>query len=304
MPNLKVCKNCHQTIVSTARTCPYCGAKQNQMPIWAIVVGVLLLVCVIANVLNRPTQPEVRTSAEVSDTSSASSQTSSQESSPAKQESENGLVSENAPVEEELYKITYQRHEEYVDILGDLSCDTIIEIENTSVFNLFLKDCNVSFESPNGDLLATCDALVSDDPNVIAPGEKGYFYFKNGTINGDLDINEDYVFVPKLKVEKSRNPIVRYDISDVTLSETSDGYINIIGKITNSDTKKARLAWVAIILYDAEDIPIAIVGTTLKSIEPGETTTFSRDVRNFFNKDISISDVASYTVLSCKTQIQ
>jgi len=71
MPNLKVCKNCHQTIVSTARTCPYCGAKQNQMPIWAIVVGVFLLVAVIANVLNQPTQPEVKVSTEPPLSSSA-----------------------------------------------------------------------------------------------------------------------------------------------------------------------------------------------------------------------------------------
>ena len=84
--------------------------------------------------------------------------------------------------------------------------------------------------------------MISADPEIVAPGEKGYFYCNMATIKGDITENTEYVFKPALKIEKSKNSIIRYNISDLSISEGDFlSPFNIIGRIDNNTDEDAGL---------------------------------------------------------------
>ena len=207
--------------------------------------------------------------------------------------------------ESESWEITYQNSIIYKNSIGDIACYAIVEVENTGNVDLYLKDASFDFEDESGKLLATYSSMISADPEIVAPGEKGYFYCNMATIKGDITESTEYVFKPALKIEKSKNSIIRYNISDLSISEGDFlSPFNIIGRIENNTDEDAGLVWIACIIYRDDGTPIAACGTNVTDLAAGQKTSFDLSASHLMNLDIKLSDIASYEVYACKTQYQ
>ena len=75
----------------------------------------------------------------------------------------------------ELYKITNAHFHHFKNSIGSNEYRAFVEVTNTSDTNLYLKGAVFDIEDNSGHLLQTEDWL-SCCPDIIAPGEKGYFY--------------------------------------------------------------------------------------------------------------------------------
>lgn len=211
-----------------------------------------------------------------------------------------GAISENG----EPYVITYQNSKIYKNSFDEIDCYVLVEIKNTGSDNLYLKDATFDFEDENGGLLGTCSGIVSPDPEIIAPGERGYFYCNMGSVRGNIDEKTNYVFKPTLKVEKAKNDIVRFDISDLSITEGRYSPVDVIGRITNNTSEDEGLVWISCVLYRADGTPIGVYGTNITDLGAGQTTTFDAGASFLSQLDIKLSDVADYKVYACKTQYQ
>lgn len=208
------------------------------------------------------------------------------------------------PVDDLSYEITYQNCNLYEDTSGETRCYAIIEVLNTGNCDLYLKDAVFDFEDQTGKLLATYSSLISSDPDIIAPGEKGYFYCNSASINGDVNSHTDYVFKPTLRIEKSKNPIIRYEISDLSMKEGQFGPVQIIGRITNNTDEDDSMVWVSCILFRADGTPIAAHGTNVMGVKAGQTVSFDADAIYLHGLNLDYSEVASYKVYAGRTQYQ
>lgn len=227
----------------------------------------------------------------------------SQHSSEAAQSNSKNSDSTNEPstTEKESWEITYQNCRLRESLIGkEAFYSAIVEIENTGISDLYLKDATFDFEDKSGHLLETY-SFVSADPSIIAAGEKGYFYAEGSLEKVGMDT--EYVFVPTIKVEGSKNSIIRYEISDTSMENTSDGGVTITGRVKNTTEDEASLVWVSFILYRADGTPITAGGTNITDLGSGERASFSR---TFYPSDLGVdaSEVASYKVYSEKMQIQ
>lgn len=202
------------------------------------------------------------------------------------------------------YAVTYQGYTLYEDYSGDVRDYIIVEVENTGTTDLYLDSASFSFEDADGNLLGVESGLISSDPEIIAPGEKGYFYQNMGSPTGNLDVDEEYILVADLTIKVAANEIVRYEISDTSISEGSTGPVDIIGRITNSTDEDDSLVWIAVILYDENDIPLGVCGTNITDLSAGQTQTFSLSSVYLSHLDISLEDVDHYQLYACKTQYQ
>lgn len=204
----------------------------------------------------------------------------------------------------EPYEITYQSSKLYKSTSGEIRCYALVEIENTGADNLYLKDATFDFEDSQGGLWATCSGITSADPDIIAPGEKGYFYCNMGSVSGNIDENADYKFKPSLKVEKAKNNIIRFDVTNLSISAGKYNTVDIIGRVTNNTNDDESLLWVACILYRADGTPIGACGTTLTGLDAGQTISFDISGSYLSDLDFQLEDVAEYRVYACKTQYQ
>jgi len=294
---MTACKICGNEVASTAKTCPHCGAKVKRGHIVRnilIVFAVLIVVSVIFG------------GNEDNDENNYNSHPSSNQSIEQDQVDKKPVKSEPAPKETDdiAYEITYQNSKIYKNSLDKMACYAIVEVENTGNVDLYLRDATFDFEDSTGSLLATC-STISSDPDIIAPGEKGYFYCNMETLTGEIDENTEYVFKPNLKVEKSKNDIIRYDISDLSMTEGSFGTpVEIIGRIANNTDEDAGLVWIAFILYGADGNPLGAFGTNITDLNAGDTVSFEGSAVYLSNSDIDFSDVADYKVYACKLQYQ
>ena len=82
---------------------------------------------------------------------------------------------ETEPVMEAGYEITDTKVTTWTDSIGSAWIQTIVEITNTGSKNLYLSSGAYDLEDENGGLIAS-KTMVSEYPNVLAPGEKGYLY--------------------------------------------------------------------------------------------------------------------------------
>lgn len=255
---------------------------------WVIIVLVICVVASAAGVGGKTDDPGSETSL------------NQQTNSPSP---ESPTQTKEHPVE--AYEITYQNCILHRDTLDQICCYAIVEVENTGTVNLYLDDATFDFEDKDGKLLATYSTMISSDPDIIAPGEKGYFYCNMGILKGDIDENTEYNFVPNLKIVKSKNEIIRYDITDTSITE--GGMLSpatVIGRIKNNTNDDVGLVWVAVVFFREDGTPIAACGTNVTDLKAGEQQSFDADAVYLMNLNLEYSDITRYEVYACKTQYQ
>ena len=202
------------------------------------------------------------------------------------------------------YEITDTSFNYYTDSIGSVEFYGIIEVTNTGNTNIYLKDCTFDLEDNDGHLLQS-ESLISSCPDIIAPGEKGYFYNGIGSMFLDKEVSTDngLNLVPHYKLVEANGEIVDYEVSDTAFRKDDFGNAKVTGRIINNTDKDIGLLYVGVLFKDASGKVLIITGTNVMGIDAGSTTSF--EVSTLFkNIAINFEDIAEYEVVARKSHYQ
>lgn len=183
----------------------------------------------------------------------------------------------------------------------------VIEIKNTGSSYLYLKDCTFDFEDDNGHLLET-DKLITSAPDVIAPGECGYF-FSNGLLDENTSLENGINLVPNFSVEvckKGEEAIVDYEVTDLDIKDDDYGLgVKVTGRVINGTTEDTNSIDVMIIaiFYDSDGEILDIGFTYADEMSAGSKSSFQITTMTG-NDELSTDTVADYKVIARKSYMQ
>lgn len=200
----------------------------------------------------------------------------------------------------EAHEITYNNTVTWTDSIGTIWAQTIIEITNTGSENLYLSSGSYDLEDENGGLV-TSQSMASTYPNVIAPGEKGYIC---ETSMLDAEPAGSLIAIPREKVKGATVDLIRYETSDIQISDTGYGDIKVLGRVENTTNEAASMVYIVAALYDADGNPVAVEFTILSDeLAPGDKVGF--EFQSFSLPDSVTADaVADYTIYAYPMQMQ
>ena len=201
----------------------------------------------------------------------------------------------------EAYEITYAKATTWVDILGTVWVQGLVEVTNTGTEPLYLNPGAFDLEDSDGRLVKSV-SLVSAFPDVIASGEKAYYYEETVL---EIDKAIDLVILPRVSVEKAKVDLIRFDITDLELSDGSfGGGLTARGRIENATDEKHDLIYVAVVLFDGSNTPIGLLFTIImEDLNPGDRIGFEMSEFSML-RDISVNDVHSYIAYGYPLQWQ
>ena len=194
------------------------------------------------------------------------------------------------------YEITNTHFHYWKNSIGSLSYFAFVEVTNTGTQNLYMDKCIFDFEDNDGHLLKS-ENFISSCPDIIAPGEKGYFYNSIGSLAfDDVSLDNGVRFAPDVSVVKATGKPVDYVVSDVSLKAGTLGTPTIAGRVTNNTDKDDSLFYIQAIYYNASGDVIAITGTNLTDFNAGRTMSF--EIAGVALPDnVTMDTIASYRVI-------
>lgn len=198
------------------------------------------------------------------------------------------------------YEIIENDNKTGTNAIGTFWMQGVVIVENTGTADLYLSSGSFDIEDANGHLVAS-ESYITAYPQVIAPGEKAVYY-ADFSLNNGTD-GETYTIVPHLEIEEAKVPVVRFAVSDVTLSEDEFGYLQMTGRVENTSDKEESLYPVVAILYDTNDKVLSVMFTYPDKLAAGEKRGFEMsDIGNF--ADVKLADVARYDIFAYPNQYQ
>ena len=182
---------------------------------------------------------------------------------------------------------------------GTTHAECYVAVKNTGDTDLYLDDGTIDVETLTGKLVAVLEN-VSAFPQIIAPGETGY-YFANDIIS-DIDTKQEYKISYDLNIKRSTKKLTRLSVSDVALSPDSLWGGSAVGRITNNTSATLSPCYIAILLFDENQKFIGCeYDAVYADISPNATKSF--DI-NFMNFEGEYEDIAGYKVYAYPYQYQ
>ena len=203
------------------------------------------------------------------------------------------------------YEISDTNFEYYQNSIGVKEYYGYVEITNTGSCDIYMKDCVFDLEDNNGHLLQS-DNFISHCPEVIAPGEKGYFFNGIGSSSFDESISLDngVKLVPQKNLKKATGKPHAFPVSDVDYRAGDYGDVKVTGRVENDTDKEQGYLSVYIIFRDANDKVIAIDTTTVMS-EIGAGMKGSFDSSTIFgNENLKLENIKDVEVICEETYMQ
>jgi hypothetical protein len=212
-----------------------------------------------------------------------------------------GDTTATTPTESEAYEITYQNAYLTADSIGSVWVHAIAEVTNTGTLPLYLNSGKFDLETADGSLLDSMD-MVSSYPLIIQPGEKGY-YTADTTVD-DVSADTAVQIVPHVDIEKATVEDLRLPTSEVSLAADDYGGIKAIGRVENTTSEEQPLVYIVVVLYDANDTPLAAMFTILMdNLAAGDKVSF--EVNNSLgDSSITPDSVDHYTIIAYPHQFQ
>lgn len=169
----------------------------------------------------------------------------------------------NQETDEVKYEITYSNVRVYKNSIGTTWVQSIVEITNTGNSNLYLSTGAYDLEDYSGSLVKA-QTLVSTFPNVLAPGEKGYMYDETTLDEDEYDGDGELTILPRPDVRKAKVDLVRYNISELKISDDKFGGVKVSGRIENQTSEKTDgMVYIVAFFYDESGNPIGSAFTIL-----------------------------------------
>lgn len=217
------------------------------------------------------------------------------ENSKSMSESKDGTKTESTS-----YEIIENFNTTGTNSIGTFWMQGVVVVENTGTTDLFLSSGSFDIEDASGHLVAS-ESYVKAYPQVIAPGEKAVYYAEFSLENGET--GESYSILPHLEIEEAKVPVVRFAVSDVTLSQDEYGYLLMTGRVENTSDKEESLYPVVAILYDKDERVLCLMYTYPDELAVGDKRGFEISSLGSY-VDIKLSDVARYELFAYPEQYQ
>lgn len=186
-----------------------------------------------------PTKPPETSSAASGTEESASSEPaeSSQESHPS--ESEPSKIS---------FEITDQRLIVYRNRAEELWGQVITAVKNTGDVPVYLQNSSFRITDAAGKSAAS-DTVLSAYPQIVAPGETGYYYAET-YLEAESAEGLTLEFAPQVSADVQKT--VSYATSDEALLDSRYGGMELRVTVKNQTAQDSRHYCVAVLLFDAE----------------------------------------------------
>lgn len=227
------------------------------------------------------------------------------ESSVAAEQSEatpNDTANTQEQTNEAPYEVTYQNISFHQDSIGTLWSQAIVEVTNTGENELYLNGSSYELKSEDGTIIHTTSNMFTAYPQIIGPGEKGYYY-EEAMMDGGTPA-EGITITPHINAQPSQVENIRLEVSNTAIYDKDMGGIDLHGKVTNTTGTEQSNIYVAAILFDDNGHPIGQLWTILmNTIQPNEEMGFELEPMSL-PEDITSSSIADYKVFAYPEQYQ
>ena len=210
------------------------------------------------------TQPSSAQAVETEPSEEIPSQESEESSS---QESE-----ESSPQETEPYSISNCQAYAYRTDSGSICAFLTATVTNTGTDTLFLDYAECTLTDAAGETVAYAD-YVAAYPQIIAPGEKGYYC---EIIPLDVAEADEFNLSIAENIVTTDAAPTQYDVSEVRVETSPYGYAVSSGTVKNNTQADGDLVCVCTLLFTADEIPCGfILGYLDDALKAGQSAEFS-----------------------------
>lgn len=203
----------------------------------------ILLACVLALLCAcaakpEPTEPQGSSSAAPSEPSSE----------PAPSTEESGSASSETEPATASFEVTDRRLNVYRNRAEEFWGQVITAVQNTGDAPIYLQDSTFHITDAEGKSLAS-DTTVSAYPQIVAPGETGYYYAET-YLETESAEGLTLEFTPQVSVSAQQK--VEYTVENPDLQDSRYGGMELRVTLSNSTAQDTRHYCVAVLLFDAE----------------------------------------------------
>lgn len=203
----------------------------------------ILLACVLALLCACAAKPEPT---EPQGSSSAAPSEPSSEPVPSTEESSSAPSKTEPPTAS--FKVTDQRLNVYRNRAEEFWGQVIAVVQNTGDAPIYLQNSTFHITDAEGKSLAS-DTTVSAYPQIVAPGETGYYYAET-YLETESAEGLTLEFTPQVSV--SAQQAVTYTVENPDLQDSRYGGMELRVTLSNSAAQDTRHYCVAVLLFDAE----------------------------------------------------
>ncbi len=209
-------------------------------------------------------------------------------------------VKTEAPQSVEAYEVGEGKVNVYKNSIGTYWAQVCVPVTNTGSCDLYLSSGTMDLEDADGHLVDSLQ-LVSVYPEVLQPGETAWYY-EETTL--DNEPASELKVVPHVDVAKAKVKCIRFDLSDVTISDDTFSGVKIVGRVENTTSKDEKMVYVVFFLYDEQDEMIGSAFTILTDgVKAGEKVGFTAST--FAAPDSVTADkVSRYEAYAYPMQLQ
>ena len=188
----------------------------------------------------------------------------------------------------------------YTDSINTTWAQVSVPVTNTGDRNLYLSSGTMDLEDAGGHLVDSL-SLVGFYPQVLAPGETGWYY-EETTL--DSVPSSELTVVPHVDIKEATVECIRYEASDLSFADEEFGGIKATGRITNTTAADGSLVYVVLFLFDSEEKLVGQTFTILDDeLKAGDTIGFS--TQTFGSNDtINVDTITGYRLFAYPEQFQ
>ncbi len=197
------------------------------------------------------------------------------------------------------YEITYASATLYKDSINTVWVNAIAEIKNTGNTNLYLSSGSMDLEDETGALVKVLN-LVSVYPQIIAPGEKAYYY--DSTTLSEVSETANLTLVLHPDVEKAKVSKMEFPVTDVVINDRDYFGVEAVGRVENTSSKDESFLYVVVVLFDNDNKPIAVL-TALPDVKAGAKVGFTATELSL-PRDLTKSSISRFEAFAYVRQFQ
>ncbi len=137
----------------------------------------------------------------------------------------------------------------WVNSIGTTWIQIACPVTNTGKKNLYLSAATMDLEDMDGHLVDS-QSYVSAFPEVLKPGETGY-YFEETTL--DEGMPTELKVLPHVNAKESKVDCIRFETSEISITDEQFGGVKVTGRVENTTDEDHEFVYVVAFLYDANN---------------------------------------------------
>jgi hypothetical protein len=198
-------------------------------------------------------------------------------------------------------EITYTNAMLHKSSIGTVWVSAIAEVTNTGSANLYLSSGSIDLEDSSGSLVSSI-TMVSAYPEVIAPGEKGYYF--ESTMLDDMPADSSLTVILHPDIEKAKVDKINFPVTELKLADDRYSGLSASGRIENTGSEEESMIYIAVILYGENDTPLGVLFTIIMDdVAAGDKVGFNATGLSLPD-NITSDTVARYEAVAYPMQLQ